>query len=560
MTTVHHADTVRQAMSPALPQRARRRSIALALLTMIVCGYAALTIGAMVRQSTTFDEIVLIAGGARGFATGNFDLAPEHPPFTQYLYGLPVHLAGAELPEVELDFVRGGDMGTRYTYARLFFWASGNDPERLALLGRLPAVLCGVLTIVLVFAWTSGRAGAGAGLLAAGLVALVPDMLAHGGVAYNDIALAPAFFGALWAVDAALRRPTIPRAALAGCLAALALLVKFSAIALLPAAGLLLLLELGTRADRAVWLRRIAVATCALIVAFHVTLVIGYRGELTLEELRYGLGFTFMHVNEGHGAPAYLLGSTSATGWWYFYPVAFLLKTPAALHVLAAVAAGLTLKQAGDWKSVPRRLAASPLRMPMAGLIAFGAALLASSLNIGFRYALPMLPFLCVLVAIGLAGAWRNAARWQRGSLAGVLAWYAASVLWVYPNFLAYTSEYVADSGRGDGALLDSSLDWGQGLIQLRELMQRESIERVYLSYFGSALPGGYGIDYEPMPSFFAIPPVRAPGSAPAPAYLALSATNLHGIYLPGDPFAHFREIEPDFIVARSLFLYRLHD
>ena len=56
-----------------------------------------------------------------------------------------------------------------------------------------------------------------------------------------------------------------------------------------------------------------------------------------------------------------------------------------------------------------------------------------------------------------------------------------------YPHFLAYTSEYVRDDD-GYTVLADSSLDWGQGLVDLREFMEEQEIERVSLAYF-VALP-----------------------------------------------------------------------
>jgi 4-amino-4-deoxy-L-arabinose transferase-like glycosyltransferase len=551
--------------TPAAGSGRRFGGPACVLLLLLLLGVqAAATIGAMRETSTTFDEIVLVAGGARGFATGAFDIAPEHPPLTQYLYGLPVHLTSPVLPPAVA--MQRGDMAQRYVYARTFFWLSGNDAERLAFIGRLPAVLCALLLTLLVFLWTRTVAGPRIALAAAFLVAGLPDVLAHGGIAYNDVPLATAFFGALWAIDRALRRPTAVRGALAGALVAVAFLTKFSAIVLLPAAGLLLIAQaLGAgEAERRSWLRAMPVATVALLVSLWATLVVGYRGDLLLEELRYGLGFTFFHVNEGHGVPAYLLGQRSTTGWAWFYPVAFLLKTPAALHLLAAVAAaGLLagMQRAGSVRERLVRAAASPLRMPLVGAATFGAALLTSSLAIGFRYALPLLPFLCVLVAIGVARHLAGAPRWQQGGVAALFAWYAASVLLFYPNFIAYTSEYVPDRQRGDSALLDSSLDWGQGLVQLRRLLAAEGIDRVYLSYFGSALPGGYGIRFEPLPSFFPLFPHGSPQAAEEPPrYMVISATNLHGIYLPGDPFARFRDVEPDHIVARSLYVFRLHD
>ena len=81
----------------------------------------------MRRTSTTFDEIVLIAAGARGYETGKFELAPDHPPMMQYLYGLPVFLTRPSYPSDK--GYDTSEVGYRYLQARRFFWESGNDPE-----------------------------------------------------------------------------------------------------------------------------------------------------------------------------------------------------------------------------------------------------------------------------------------------------------------------------------------------------------------------------------------------------------------------------------------------
>ena len=48
-----------------------------------------------------------------------------------------------------------------------------------------------------------------------------------------------------------------------------------------------------------------------------------------------------------------------------------------------------------------RQLLKSPLRVPAIGALVFGGLLLRSQLNIGFRYALPLLPLFAVIVAAG---------------------------------------------------------------------------------------------------------------------------------------------------------------
>ena len=41
-------------------------------------------------------------------------------------------------------------------------------------------------------------------------------------------------------------------------------------------------------------------------------------------------------------------------------------------------------------------------------------------------------------------------------------------------------------------------MDWGQGLIALREELDRRGIKRIHLAYHGTADPAIYGIDYVP--------------------------------------------------------------
>lgn len=553
------AERARPDQTDSGPRRAglpdRSRLYAAWLLALIVSVSAAATLLALRHTSTTFDEIVLIAGGARGYEIGRFDLAPEHPPLMQYVYGLPAYLASPAYPDetgVTPDVIR--EMGYRYRYARHFFFGVGNDPERLALLGRLPAVGFLILLVLLTYGFLRARHGVGAALVAAALVGFLPDVLAHGGVAYNDVPLAASLLASLWAIDIAIRRPSPRAGALAGVLTAFTLCVKFSAIALLPMAALLIVCEAAGRRGDGAWWRGLGVALPLAIIVTYLTLVASYRGDFLLSEFRYGLDFTFRHVSQGHGAPGYLLGQTSPTGWWYFFPVAFLFKTPAAFHALVLVA---LVGSVGALRAGPRAWLASPLRAPLVGSLVFGYALMGSSLVIGFRYALPVLPLICIVVSVGVVQVWRRSRPLVRGAIVGLVVWSAASSLSYYPWFLSYVSEYGPGRDQEHEVLLDSSVDWGQGLLALRDYMRAHEIDRVYLSYFGSSSPGGYGIDFEPLASFFPLTPQES--SAPDQAtHAVISATNLHGVYLAGDPFARFRDVRPDTVLARSLMVYRL--
>jgi 4-amino-4-deoxy-L-arabinose transferase-like glycosyltransferase len=541
------------------PERRYRTGIVLALL-LAACGTIIIT--ASTRNSVTFDEVTFVGSGARGFETGSFNLVPDHPPLMQYIYGLPVWLSGASLPpEVDVSLETITNTGYRYRYGGALYWAGDNDPERIALLSRIPAMLMALGLVLVTFLFVRASWGDGPGLLAATLVAFLPDLLGHGGVAYSDVPVTLGFLGGLWATDVAIRTLSVRQALIAGAIAGAAVATKISAAALLPCAVLLVACEAVARRRRTAsagltttaWLARLGVIAFAATAAAYIAVAVIYRGDILLEQFRWGLAFRFNHLTGGHGAAAILLGERSYSGWWYFFPVAFLFKTSAGLHVLLLIAAGALI---GRMRRAPLAIVESRLRVPLIGLLVFGAMLLTSSLNIGFRYAMPVLPLICILAAVGVAHAWHSRHRTLRIVTVAAIAWSSAHTLWFYPHFLGYISEYGPGRDRNHEVLIDSSLDWGQGLLALRDFMEARGIDRVHLSYFGSAQPESYGIRYVPMSSFLDLPP--QPPAAQPPEWVAISATNLQGSYLQGDPFAAFREIRPDAVLGRSIYMYHV--
>ncbi|HEX6135811.1 MAG TPA: glycosyltransferase family 39 protein [Longimicrobiales bacterium] len=537
-------------------------------LSAIVTAFTVSAAAATRHTSTTFDEILLPSAGARGYVTGEFDMVIDHPPLLQYVYGLPVFLSRPSYPAESLA---DWNHDLRYGYARAFFWQVGNDPERIAFIARFMGVLMGAALIVVTFLLTRSAAGPAAGLIAALLVASLPDVLAHSGISYNDVPLALVLLVTAWAIDRTVRRPTIARAAVAGLATGIAFGVKFSAIVLGPMTLLLLLCEAVTRWPDRGWLRRTLLLIPVFTVAAYLALVAVYLGDFTLREFWVGLDINIRHANTGHGAPAVLLGRYSLEGWWYFFPVAFFLKTSVALHALLLVAlAGALAAVRHGRQSAPHaaaapstralleRALASPLRVPAVGGAVFLAFVIAADLNIGFRHALPILPFACILIAAGVRRAWSLRLPLLRAVVVAALAWHVIAPLRFYPFYISFLSEYTGPVEYSYETLVDSSLDWGQGLLELRNFMRQENVPRIMLSYFGSALPEGYGIDYVAMPSFFPLPAYGVAEGDTLPRWVAISATNLAGNYLRGDPFARFRDIRPTAVVGRSIFLFHL--
>ncbi len=209
-----------------------------------------------------------------------------------------------------------------------------------------------------------------------------------------------------------------------------------------------------------------------------------------------------------HARASFLNGASSLTGWRWFFPYAFLVKTPLTALAVAGLALAAALRRRPGWAGF---YAAAPL---WALFVVYWAAVLSSHLNIGHRHILAVYPPLFVLcgAAAGLAGPGRTQGRWAL-ALGCLLAGLAAEVLYRYPNYLAYFNAIAGGPRQGYRHLVDSSLDWGQDLPGLKAyLAEHRGGGPAYLSYFGTGSPSYYAIAAERLYSFPGAdvpPPIR---------------------------------------------------
>jgi hypothetical protein len=517
------------------------------LAALLVAAFVLLAGSAMLRTSTTFDEIVFPAVGARGIHTGDFSMVNDHPRIAQYIYGLPLVAAGIAFPP-EAGY--RWNWWSRYQYSEMLYWASGNSGDRVAALSRLVALTFGGLVVLATFLLARRHMPQGAALFAAALVAFTPDMLAHSGVAYNDVPLTLGVLLGAYALDALVRRPG-PRIAIVAALAfVLAACVKYSGLILVPLAVVLLALEAARRWRDPAWRVGMVRATGIFTAVVYGSIVLLYQGDWLLREYMSGIAEISVPALT-RGMTAFLLGERRSGGWWYFFPVALALKTPAALHLLALLALGAAAARARAW----REWLIHPARAPALAALLFIAVMLSARINIGTRHALPLVPLVCILIAQGVSWWWQRGGRLVRAATAVALVAMAASSLRYYPYFLSYLSEYAWGRPVHE-TLVDSNTDWGHGLVALREYMRANGIDRVALAYFGTAMPAGYGIAYTALPSYFWLAEGLPPD--PPPRYVVVSATLLAGSYLVDDPYAALRKEKPVAVVGGSLYVFDL--
>jgi hypothetical protein len=506
--------------------------------------------------SATFDEGAHLPAGYTYLALGDHRLNPEQPPLVKLLAAAPLL---ALRPVLKADdeawtTARQWEFGRRFLYR----W---NDADRLLFWGRLPVVALACALAAAVFFWSRRLFGPAAGALALLLCVLSPDVLAHGHLVTTDLGLALFFFLTVVAFERLGERATRGRLILAGLALGAAFATKFSAPILVP-----VLVVLGTVAvvarepmvsalsgpartieSRAGRAKHAAAMLAGMgLIAFVVLWAsYGFRGPLSVvllpEDYVRGLLFVLEH---SEARPTFLLGQLSDHASPYFFPVTFALKTPLPLVALLVLAAFVTPRLS--------RRAAAFLWLPVVVYVAFTFT---RGLQIGHRHLLPIYPFL--FVAAGRAAALAGRVRIV---VLGLAAWYAVGTLAVHPHYLAYFNELAGGPRNGYKRLVDSSLDWGQDLKGLRAWMDARGVARIKLSYFGSADPSYYGIDADALPGYSAPHPARVTREVRPGDLVAVSATNLQGVYLdPEDRplMERFRRSTPIDQVGYSILIYR---
>ena len=180
------------------------------------------------------------------------------------------------------------------------------------------------------------------------------------------------------------------------------------------------------------------------------------------------------------------------------------------------------------------------------------------TINIGHRYAMPILPFL----ALGFAAVARASMRLGVGSVGwparltvvGLLLAHVSSSLAVAPEFLAYFNHPAGGVERGYEHLADSNIDWGQDLLFLAEDVRR--VQRpdtlLYADVFGTVRPSDLGISLLPARSFAPPPPSgrRAIVYVSVNRYLLRSKLHPRGLY----PF--LTNVEPSRRVGASILVF----
>jgi len=484
-------------------------------LALLLACYAALAFDGARQKSVTVDELGHLPAGLLYLETGDPRYASLNPPLVNVLSALPVLLLDLE---TERERPAASDDPQS-------FWSTGyhfmeqhrTDYLRIYAVARAAPIVLVALLGVLLFSWGRALVPAApdaAGLLAAGLVLLSPNVLAQARLVGTDTGTACFVLLALFAFRRMLLRPTGATVILAGVTLGLAQLAKLYALLLYPTLLLLVLawprLSPEPRPPHGRLLGAFGLAALVSLLVLNA----GYLGSelgASLSELTLGsealrswqsswlgrvplpLPGAYLRAADGQllevasGIPSFLLGERFQGGRWWFYLALLAIKTPPPLLALSAAALVVGIAR----RPLPARELAVLLAYPT---VLFVFLSLGDRRQLGARALLSAVPLVQLAVAATLAAALprRRAAALSAAALAAL----AVVSVRAHPHPLAYFNAFVGGSEQGWRHASDANLDIGQDLVALKAYLEEQGIDRIQLLYFGSVDPALYGIDY----------------------------------------------------------------
>jgi len=532
------------------------------------------------RESQTWDEGNHIFAGYRSWTHADFGLNPEHPPLVKLLATAPLLPSQPKSPALEERFFKEDAFlrGKEFLYQ--------NDAEKILSRTRTAAATLTLLTALVVFFGTREMFGSGAAFITLTLLTFDPNLLAHGALITTDVGLACFMFLSVFMFYRFVKSPSALRLIMTGVSVGLVLAVKHTGLLILPILFLLMLCEVihcgkfGRHALKILGsLVLITLIAWVVLWSFygfrynarpnglHLNpplaeyinglkpaeawpISTAARLRLLPESYLYGLADVKLTANY---YTSYVLGKVYAHGVWFYFPVAFLIKSTIGVLALLLLSLGVVATgRLNCWREI---------LFLLVPVIFYLLVALTVGMNIGVRHILVVYVFLYVLIGGATWTLIQKSRKWVY-AVGVLLLVHAASSLLAFPNYIAYANELWGGPSQTYKYLTDSNSDWGQQLKSVKQYLDQRGVKECWFLYFaeGVAEPSYYGIPCKPLPTINTLwlnLPMDVPRSINGP--VLISASNLSGVeFGPGtlDPYARFRLLKPTSVIDRGVFVF----
>jgi 4-amino-4-deoxy-L-arabinose transferase-like glycosyltransferase len=573
-----------------------RSWVAAAVVSLLAILFLQLALSAN-RNSITWDEDDHIYAGYMSWKHADFGLNPEHPPLVKLVATIPLLNMQLKMPVLQdRNFKHEAFLGGKDFLFK-------NDANTMLFRVRMAAALFTMLLALLVFLCAREMFGTTAGFIALGLLVFDPNLVAHGAVLGTDAALSCFMFASIYAFYRYVKAPSVWRLLTVGIAVGIVLACKHTGILLFPMLLLLAVVELARGTSpvnpeeggngEPTLMKRTGRMAVALVVISAVALTIlwgayGFRYKARpegrdinppLAEFVQGLSrphdvkllqtvahYKLLPESYIYGLAdvrimsdfyqSYLLGNIYPHGVWYYFPLAFLIKSSLPfLILLAIVIYAIAIRRLTQWREILFLTIPPVFHLIIA---------MSSGMNIGVRHILPMYLFLAVLIGGATSKLIQANRRWAYAVIA-LLIFQAISTTRTYPAYVAYANELWGGPANVHNLLSDSNSDWGQQLKDVKTYLDERNIKDCWFIYFGEGVIdySYYGIPCKPLPtadSLWVKEPANAPPEVDGP--VLISAGDLSGFeFGPGalNPYEQFKHLQPAAVIDYGVFVYDGH-
>jgi len=427
-------------------------------------------------------------------------------------------------------------------------------------------------------------------LTALAIVAFEPNLIAHGSIVTTDMAISATSFGAIYALYRFGKDQTWIRFLVVASAFGLMLAAKHSAVIFVGILFALLIADtILFRRTEARFSRRLFKPIAAFVGIFLIGLAIlwsfyGFRyyaipsatepsisvadyikengrpemvtsfpakatevvSKTTLFPESYVLGMA--DVISWGSRNSWIFGRVYPTGKWFYFPVAFVVKSSIALLFLLPIGLLFAYFNRDKWRE------AMFLLVPAS---AFFLVASSSTFTTGVRHILPIYGLLIVVAAAGAIWLCRKF-RAFRYVLVALLLISAIGTVRAAPNYMAFANDLWGGYRNTHRIFSDSSVDIGQSMKLVNEYLSREGAEDCWIAVFVHPEMIRSVQPCRPMPSNIRIM-VSRDLTDPVPPVIEGTVV-LSILELPprgGDEYVPIAQSEPVAFIGGNTFVYR---
>ncbi|MBD3208163.1 MAG: phospholipid carrier-dependent glycosyltransferase, partial [Candidatus Nealsonbacteria bacterium] len=332
----------------------------IALLLLSIMGLVAFA--SYQEDSLTMDELSHIPAGYSYVSQQDFRINPEHPPLIKDLAGFPLLFLDVNFPSEDAAWTE--PVNGQWWYGWKLLFNSNNNADLMIFWARLPMIFILLSLGFILFWWVKKEFDKKTALLVLALFSFSPTLIAHGKLVTTDVGAALGFLVGIIAWLWLLRNPSLKNAFITGLAFGFCMLLKFSLVLLIPTVGIMTIVYALLHKKNLLYY--IGLSALAGIVGvifmilpvylFHVAnypvarqlrdtqdllssspmpflrdIVVWMSNKPILRALgHYFLGLLMATQRTAFGNTVYFLGMVSGSGWWYYFPVVYFLKTPVA--------------------------------------------------------------------------------------------------------------------------------------------------------------------------------------------------------------------------------------